>query len=253
MTSVPRPQVLRAERLFRARRRARRQQALRRRVVRPAVVLAVAATIGCGAIWAAWSSPLLALQTITVKGTSRLSVADVLAAARVPIGRSLLQLDPGRIRARVAALAAVRAVAVDRDWPHRIVITVTERTPVAVVASGGESQLVDGYGVTFATTDQPPPGLLPLALGAAVPGPGDPDAHAALAVWAELPAALRAYVTSVAAPSPADVTLRLRGDRTVIWGDPGDAQRKLAVLRALMTRKAATYDVSTPDVPVTKP
>lgn len=245
--------VLRAERMFRDRRRARRQQALRRRVLRPAVVLAVSVTLGGGAVWAAWSSPLLAVETVTVKGTSRLSPADVLAAARVPIGRSLLQLDPGRIRARVEALPAVRTVTVDRDWPHRLVITVTERTPVAAVATTAGVELVDAGGVAFATADQPPTGLLPLELGAAVPGPGDEDARAALAVWAELPQPLRRAVSGISAPSPVDVTLHLAGRRTVVWGDPGEPVRKLAVLRALMVTKASTYDVSTPDVPVTKP
>jgi len=165
--------VLRAERLFRDRRRARRQQQFRRGVVRPAVVPAVLVTVVGGAVWAAWSSPLLAVRSVTVKGTSRLSPADVLAAARVPIGRSLLGIDPGRIQARVAALPAVGAVSVDRDWPHRLVITVTERRPVAVVTSSAGAQLVDAAGVAFATTDQAPAGLLQLVLGAAVPGAGD--------------------------------------------------------------------------------
>jgi len=245
--------VLRAERLFRDRRRARRQQQFRRRVVRPAVVLAVLVTVVGGAVWAAWSSPLLAVRSVTVKGTSRLSPADVLAAARVPIGRSLLGIDPGRIQARVAALPAVGAVSVDRDWPHRLVITVTERRPVAVVTSSAGAQLVDAAGVAFATTDQAPAGLLQLVLGAAVPGAGDADARAALAVWSQLPRPLRAAVRSIAAPSPVDVTLHLAGRRTVVWGDPGETARKLAVLRALMVTRATVYDVSTPDVPTTKP
>jgi cell division protein FtsQ len=245
--------VLRPERTFATRRRARQRQVLRRRVVRPALALAIVVTVVGGAIWAAWSSPLLAVQTITVKGTSRLSRTDILAAARVPLGRSMLRVDPGRIRSRVAALPAVAGVSVDRDWPNRLIITVTERRPVAVVSRPGGAELVDASGVAFATAVDAPPGLLPLVLGAAVPGAGDADARAALAVWAELPRPLRSAVESIAAPSPVDVTLRLGGRRTVVWGDPGEPARKLVVLRALMTHRASTYDVSTPDVPVTKP
>lgn len=245
--------VLRAERAFGDRRRARRQQVIRRRLARPAVAVAVVGTVAGGGVWAVWSSPLLAVQTVTVKGTSRLSPGVVVAAARVPIGRSLLRLDPGSIQARVAALPAVRSVTVDRDWPHRLVITVTERRPVAVVDAGAGAELVDAAGVTFGTADAPPPGLLQLVLGAPVPGPGDADAHAALAVWAELPAQLRATLVGIDAPSPVDVALRLTGRRTVVWGDPGQAARKLTVLRALLAQRASTYDVSTPDVPVTRP
>lgn len=245
--------VLSAEGLFRARRRARR----RRKYVRPTVLAAVVVTVAGGAVWAGWSSPLLAVQSITVKGTSRLSTQDVLAAARVPIGRSLLRIDPGRIQSRVAGLPAVSVVTVDRDWPRRLVITVTERRPIAVVATSAGAQLVDATGVAFASTDQAPPGLLPLTLGAPlgigpVTGAGEADARAALAVWKSLPHALRSVVTSVAAPSPADVTLHLTAHRTVIWGDPEETQRKLTVLKALLTTKATVYDVSTPDVPVTR-
>ena len=242
--------VLRAERLFHDRRRARRHQVLRRRVLRPAVALAVVVTVAGAAVWAAWSSPLLAVQTITVKGTSRLSRADVLAAARVPMGRSMLRVDPGVIQTRVAALPAVAAVTVDRDWPHRLVITVTERRPAAVVPTNGGVELVDSSGVAFATAVSAPTGLITLHLG---PGSGDADARAALAVWRQLPKSLRSVVESIAAPSPVDVTLNLTNERTVIWGDEGDTQRKLLVLRTLLSHPAKTYDVSTPDVPVTKP
>jgi cell division protein FtsQ len=72
-------------------------------------------------------------------------------------------------------------------------------------------------------------------------------------VWSQLPRPLRKSVASIAASSPADVALRLTNRRTVIWGDPGETARKLAVLTALMTHPASVYDVSTPDVPVTKP
>jgi cell division protein FtsQ len=216
-------------------------------------VAAVVVTVAGGGVWAAWSSPLLALRTVTVKGTSRLSPAAVLAAADAPIGVSLLRVDPGRIRARVAAaLPAARVVIVDRDWPHRLVITVVERRPLAVVSSADGAELLDADGVAFATVDAAPPGLLPLTLGAAVPGPGDEDAHAALVVWSQLPAGLRRAVVGMSAPSPVDVSLLLTDRRTVVWGDPGESARKAAVLRALMTHPASTYDVSTPDVPVTK-
>jgi cell division protein FtsQ len=166
-------------------------------------------------------------------------------------------------------LAAVRAVSVDRDWPHRLVITVTERQPVAVVAlvgaapfgmaaqsqatQSGGAELVDAEGVAFAAVESAPAGLLPLVLGAPVPGAGDAQARAALQVWASVPFALRQLVVGIEAPSPVDVVLRLTGRRTVVWGGPGETARKVAVLRALMTRSATTYDVSTPDVPVTRP
>jgi hypothetical protein len=67
-------------------------------------------------------------------------------------------------------------------------------------------------------------------------------------VLAALPGRLRAQVTAVRAPTPAAVALLLRRHKTVVWGTPGDARRKIAVLAALLRRHGHVYDVSTPTV-----
>src|SRR5205823_219870 len=154
------------------------------------------------ALWAAVSSPLLRLTTVTVHGTSRLSAAQVLAAARAPVGRSLLDVSPAQIRDRVERLAPVASARVARSWPHQLVITVVERTAVAAIGSAAGVVLVDARGVPFATASAAPAGLLDLRVGGAVPGPGAADARAALAVWGALPAPLRAGVIWVDAASP---------------------------------------------------
>jgi cell division protein FtsQ len=240
--------VVRAERTFRARRRARR-----RRAIRPLLLLAVLVTLAAAGYWVALDSPALRLTTVTVKGTSRLSTADVLAAAAVPRGRSLLDVDPGAVRRRVAALRGVAQVSVDRDWPHTLVVTVVERTPAAAVRQPGGVELVDGSGVAFADVVAAPAGLLSLQVNGLIPGPGDGAAASAMRVWATLPASMRAGVTGLSARSPADVELLLTGGRRGVWGDPAQASRKLAVLASLLAKPARVYDVSTPDVPATRP
>jgi cell division protein FtsQ len=239
--------LLRSEPRFRERRRARRRARWR-----PLVVAALAVTIAGGGVWAVLDSPVLRLTSVTVKGTSRLSVAEVKAAAAAPVGRSMVRVDPGLIRRRVAALPAVASVTVDRDWPHRLVVTIVERSPVARVHQGSDDELVDGSGHAFAAVPSAPSALVPLTLGAPVPGAGDADARAAMAVLAALRPPIRGQVASVTALSPVDVVLHLRGGRSVVWGGPGESARKAAVLAALMVTPAHSYDVSTPDVPVTR-
>ena len=75
---------------------------------------------------------------------------------------------------------------------------------------------------------------------------GDPDLAAAAAVLGELPAQLRHSVTSVTAPHPDQVTLRLAGGVTVLWGDTSRAAdqgagtcRPHAVALALLRRECA--------------
>ena len=100
------------------------------------------ALLGLGG-WFLANSSLFALRYVTVEGTSRLTVAQVLDAAHVQQGSSLVRLDTGAIARRVDALAPVRRALVTRNWPHGLVIRVTERTPAAVAIGPGGDVLLD--------------------------------------------------------------------------------------------------------------
>jgi len=248
--------LVRAESLFRARRRARRL-----RSARPALVLAIVTTVVGGVVWVGYASPFLRLTSITVKGTSRLTSAEVLAVARVRTGVPLVDVPVGAVRQRVAALTPVARVRVDRDWPHRLVIEVTERQPVAVVsaggAAGGDQVLVDGVGVAFAASASAPAGLLDLRVPLPVLGATSTPAAAALKVWTQLPTAVRREIRWMRADSPDAISFALAGGprpggSMVVWGSPADGADKLAVLATLMRRPASLYDVSTPSVAVTR-
>jgi len=238
--------LVRAESLFRA-----RQRATRRRTVRPLLVLAIAVTIVGGAAWAALYSPLLRLESVTVDGTSRLAPAQVRAAADAPIGVSLLRTSTVTIRRRVERLAPVATASVTRAWPHRLVIHVVERTPVAAIGTPAGVVLVDAAGVAFATAPTMPLHLLDLRVHGAVPGAGSAAARAGLAVWTGLPQTLRRQVTWVDATSPDAVSFGLARGATVVWGSAADAADKLAVLPTLLRQHAQVYDVSTPAIAVT--
>jgi cell division protein FtsQ len=239
--------VVAADRRFRSIRRARR-----RRAWRPAVVMAVVATVVAAVGWAAMASPLLRVTNVTVKGTSRLSVADVITAAKVPLGSSLIAVPVDAIKRRVSALAPVAQVRVERRWPHTVVIAVTERIPVAVAVSAGGDELLDRSGVAFAAVETPPRGLPLVALSQPVPGPGQAAAAAALQVWAGLPAGLRAQVSRVTATSADNVSLELTSSRVVVWGSADQMRAKIAALTALLSQHARVYDVSTPTIAVTR-
>jgi cell division protein FtsQ len=73
---------------------------------------------------------------------------------------------------------------------------------------------------------------------------GDPDLTAATAVLGELPAQLRHSVKSITAPQPDQVTLRLAGGVTVLWGDTSRAGIKARELAVLMRSHSRYYDVS---------
>src|SRR4051794_12313046 len=171
----------------------------RRRLLRPLVVLVALGCVGAVAAWAALGSSMFALRTVTVDGVARLSSQQVLDRAHLPQGRSLLLLDPAGIARRIEKLPPVATVKVSRDWPHGVVIDVTERRPVAGGAATGGWQLVDTKGVAFATVGSPPAGLIPVRVGEPMSGGGAEDARSALRVYRALPKSLRTQVVQLRA------------------------------------------------------
>lgn len=207
--------------------------------------LALAGIAGA-AVWALFGSRLLAVRSVVVTGTHLVPRSEVLAVAGIRPGTPLIRLNTARIAARVDTIGPVRSAQVTRSWPDRVVIVVRERSPaLALAVPGGGYDLVDPDGVVVRQSAARPAGL-PLYLTAVPAGAlrGDPDLAAATAVLGELPAALRREVASVAAPGPDQVTLRLAGGITVLWGGADRAGDKAAELAVLMRAHARYCDVS---------
>lgn len=209
-----------------------------------AIGLAVVVLLVVAALIAA---PMLSVHSVEVDGTSRVSAGEVRQAANVRDGASMLGVDTDAVAKQVAKLPSVASVDVSRSWPSTLTIEVTERKPVAWTRGQGDSvQLIDAYGIPFASAAKPPKGAVELRFAVQQ---NDPRTTAALAVYRSLSAKLRAKTVAVAANTPGDVQLVLRGGKTVKWGDESDAQRKNAVIAALLTRNGKVYDVATPSMP----
>ena len=114
------------------RRRERRIRRIRRALI---VVLVVALLAAAG--WLVGFSSVLATERVAVSGTRLLTVDGVKTAAAVPIGLPLARQDTTAIAERVASLAPVDTVTVDRSWPNTVSIKVVERTPLVAVEGRG--------------------------------------------------------------------------------------------------------------------
>jgi len=209
--------------------------------------LAAAGVIGAGA-WVLFGSPLLVVRSVTVSGTHLVPRSEILAVSGVVPGTPLIRVNTAQAAARIEQVKQVSSARVTRSWPNRLVIVVRERTPVLVLpAYGGGYELADADGVVLQRVARRPAGL-PLYPTVAPEGAlrGDPALAAAAAVLRELPASVRRAVTSVTAPGLDQVTLRLAGGRTVLWGDTSRASDKARELAVLMRRHMHYFDVSAP-------
>jgi cell division protein FtsQ len=232
----------------------------RRRPWRAALfALVLAGVIGAGA-WALFGSRLLVVRSVVVIGTHLVPRSEVLAVAGVKPGTPLMRVNTSQIAGRIVTIRQVRSVQVTKSWPDRVVIVVRERTAALAVTAmkgdgevGGGYDLVDADGVTVRWAARRPADLPLYPTAAPIASlRGDPDVAAAAAVLGELPAWLRHTVASVTAPDPDQVTLRLPGGITVLWGGTDRAGAKAAELTVLMRAHMHYYDVSAQGTVLTK-
>ncbi|MGW5521405.1 cell division protein FtsQ/DivIB [Gordonia sp. NPDC003950] len=212
----------------------------------------VAAVVIVGMVLVAYLTPLMSVRGTEISGTRTVPGAQVLAAAAVPSGTPLLQVDTGAAARRIAAIPSVESARVQRSYPSTLEITITERVPVAVVTEGDKLHVLDRSGVGYLTypAASAPPDIKKLPVfHTATPGPADPTTRAALAVVAGLPPSLSKQVVSVTASSPVDIHLELTGNRNVVWGDDSQGAEKARTLSYLLTRDATQFNVSAPAFP----
>jgi cell division protein FtsQ len=228
---------------------ARRQWARRWLTWKYVVASVLLVALVVGGIWMFWFSSLLAVQKVDVFGATSLSSAQVREAAKVPVGEPLARVDIAAIGARVRALAVVRTVDVTREWPHAVRITITERTPVAVVELGGQLRGVDADGVVFRDYARAPLGLPRLQTTSDT----SRDALAeGAAVAAALPEAIATKVDHLEVQTVDEITLVLKDGRTVQWGSSDQSGLKAEVLQALLRHPGRAFDVSAPGQPTVR-
>ena len=225
----------------------------RRRLLRRApIVLVVLLLALAGAFVALRDSSSFAVEHVTVRGASGPDAPKVEdALRRTALEMTTLNADGDRLRDAVDGFPTVQDVAVDRDLPHGLTVTVLEDRPVAVVETGGRRVPVaaDGRLLRGAT---PPDDVPALAIEGSPPGSRikDPKGRRLVALVAAAPSALRRRALR-ASLTDDGLTLEMEQGPELIFGTPEDLRSKWkAVARVLAdpTAEGATYvDVRVPE------
>lgn len=219
---------------------------MRRWLIALLVIVPIVAALG----WLAWFSPWLAVSQVQVTVSAAPEVAgpltadEVRAVAAVEPGVPLLRVSTSEIESRVAALPQVASVSVSRSWPDTLVIDITRRVPVALVATTSGYDVVDASGGVIRSVPS-------IEAGAPVVRATGEGLAAAIRVASELPEAISRKVVTVEASTRNDVRLILRNGSEVMWGSAEDGAFKAEVLQTLFQVDARWYDVSAPAVPAT--
>ncbi len=225
---------------------------MRRLLPRRALLLAAALLVAlAGAFLYVRDSDWVAVERVAVRGASGPDAPKVEAALRQVAGdMTTLNADAGRLREAVEQYPTVGDVALDRDLPDELTITVLERRAVGVVDDGGRRVPVtaDGRLLRGAT----PPGDLPVLGLRDTPGRRVGGAHGRrlLAVLAAAPDPLRRKARR-AYLGRQGLTVAMRKGPSVYFGTTADLRAKwTAAARVLAdpTAEGARYvDVRVPE------
>ncbi|WP_129657623.1 cell division protein FtsQ/DivIB [Rothia halotolerans] len=234
----------------------RRADAGRRRPLRWILGVLVALAALAAFALVVFYSPLLAVRDITIEGTDRVPEAEVRQALEPLQGVPLTRIDDERVRELVGEDIMVRDVRAEAHPPHELVVNVTERVPVATVKEGDQFVLVDNDGVAVGAVGSAEEAEVPQIDGGLAAVQGDSFGELVRVLQA-LPQPLLEQMQKAEAESDSDLRLQMRDGSTVVWGTSEDSEFKAEVLtsltEALGDRGAGlTYDVSSPEYPVTR-
>jgi cell division protein FtsQ len=212
-----------------------------------------------GVYWLALASSLFAVETVRVEGTAPEPVIrDVERLTADLVGTSLVSLDPAAVERDVRALPAVAGVAVDRAFPHTLVVKVAAERPVAVARTGLSAWLVAASGMVIRElergTARSLPRLwlakdVPVAAGRLLPAEALPAARA-LVLAREV--GLRREIASARIVDE-QLTLVLGNGLELRLGEASDVMLKLAVAAKvipLLDPGTLYLDLSVPERPV---
>ncbi len=213
-------------------------------------------------------SPLLATEKITVRGASLLETTQVEQKLEPLRGVPLTRIDEKKVRELIGQDNVIRSVQVESRPPHELVVTLKERTAVAVVKQGDTYHTVDSDGVSLLESTTQPDTSVPLVHFSGDDPQTSVEFRTISTALSAMPSELLAQVKEAGATSTSSITLTLRDNTTVQWGTAEESELKAKVLLSLrqaiakraqeesssgaQTQKVTVYDVSAPRVPVTR-
>jgi cell division protein FtsQ len=88
----------------------------------------------------------LSVERVLVSGRNRTDRQSLVDALAIEIGEPMLSIDIETSRERVAALAWVRDVSIEKRLPNTLVVSLVERRPLALWQNEGAVSVVDAEG-----------------------------------------------------------------------------------------------------------
>jgi cell division protein FtsQ len=212
----------------------------RRRRILAAALLVVSAAVG---LWMLAHSQLVAIGAVDVEGSTNLDASEVVEASGIAVGDPLVRLNTAAAVDSLESNPWVAEASVRRSWiDRRVVVQVTERVPVAAVATaaGDGMALVDSSGQVLAVVADP--AGLPVVTGVVPGAPGerlDPVDRGVIAAAGAIPPGLATRVDAVTPGVNGRIELVLDDGAVVLFGGVEDLGTKIRTIQTVL----ATVDL----------
>ena len=179
------------------------------------------------ALLALTRTTLFHARSVEVRGSARLSSAQVVALAGVDRRTNVPWLDEGAVERRLEQDPWIAHAEVRVAFPLTIEISVTERTPVGVAFGPQGATLVAADGTTLGPVGDVSTSELPRII---LPAGGSADPAGAAAAIGRMSSSLRAKVDSVQVRTDGRLQVLMRAG---VWVDIGPATALRSKARAI--------------------
>jgi cell division protein FtsQ len=204
-------------------------------------------------------SSLFAARHVTIAGNLETTDQQILDASGLLAHPALLDIDVARGEAAIERLPWIDTALLHRDWPDSVLITVTERNPVANFALRAHRYgVVDETGRLLEISASPPKGLVLLRVPtiAIAPGQSLPRVDALLALVASsVPVSILDAIRIVQSTSTGVVVVLGSGAKAEL-GQASDLAAKMTALATMLATPSVVLgahsliDLRVPDAPV---
>jgi len=245
--------------------RLKRHPESRSLVVKVGVALGVIAVATAGVlIWLVFFTGAFGITTVEVKGNGIRTADYIRQESGAAAYHDIVTLPVGRISEKLEQDPWIRRARVSRRPLHTVIITVEERSPVALLDCKGARFVVDGTGWVIEGAPAGGPVSLPVISGGDMSTPkigapiADRRVRDCVTVMSGMSQQLR---SSMAMANPFDGRGQVfvsKDGFQVVYGSGSEKARKNEVLEAIMIdarnngRSTEYIDVRVPDSPVIK-
>ncbi|MGD8149649.1 cell division protein FtsQ/DivIB [Ornithinimicrobium sp. Y1694] len=212
-----------------------------------------------GLVFLFFYSAAFVVRDLSVTGVEGELADSVEAHAQIPHGRPLARVSQANVEARVLEDPRIASVEVIRDWPSGITLDAHPRKAALVLRQKDATWLADTNGVVFDEVSEPSRKLPSVRVSEPPTEMSEETVRGLVELWRLRPdpAELEGRLGTPRLASDGAVSMKV-DQLTIVWGAPVEAERKWAVVKALVGQDSIdpqggipqTIDVSIPETPV---